>query len=186
MRQMIEGKLSEEHEPRNIQVDVIESAEGPVIKLRDEEGIILDIPPEEELPESGSGSELSDREGDLRVERERTDDDREAGLEGELESAQARTGELELELECTKGEKEHAVAENIGLLEEVSQLRERLQKEKDKYATLWRMNCEQLIEHDSAISVREEESERLRARVAELELGGGLPARTEHCRDGED
>jgi len=52
-RQLIEGKLGEEHEPKNVQVDVIELQPGvTAIKLRDEGGVIIEIPAEER---SGEG-----------------------------------------------------------------------------------------------------------------------------------
>ena len=44
-RQMIEGKLGEERETRNVQVDVFAVKEGSAIQLRDASGVFLDIPP---------------------------------------------------------------------------------------------------------------------------------------------
>ena len=40
-RQMIEGKLSEEHEPHNVLVEQTEAAAGTVICLRDDSGVFL-------------------------------------------------------------------------------------------------------------------------------------------------
>lgn len=40
---MIEGKLSADREPRNVQVDLLETAAGIVIKLRDEGGVFLEL-----------------------------------------------------------------------------------------------------------------------------------------------
>ena len=44
-RQMIEGKLAEDREPRNVQVDVAGSESGSTIRLRDASGIFLEILP---------------------------------------------------------------------------------------------------------------------------------------------
>ena len=57
MRQMIEGRLAEAHEPRNVLVDVIESApDERTIKLRYEGGVILEATASEE---AGEGREPS-------------------------------------------------------------------------------------------------------------------------------
>ena len=72
LKQMIEGKLAENYEPRNVQVDVVElGASATAIKLRDEGGVILEIPPEEEsrgdlstIERAGSSSSESEHEGD--------------------------------------------------------------------------------------------------------------------------
>ena len=51
-RVMVDGKLTEEHELRNVQVDVIERGPGVrTIKLRDENGMFLEIPAGGELEE---------------------------------------------------------------------------------------------------------------------------------------
>ena len=56
-RQMIEGRLAEEHEPKNVLVDVIESApDERTIKLRDEGGVILEATASEDHCLQGRGN----------------------------------------------------------------------------------------------------------------------------------
>ena len=62
--------------------------------------------------------------------------------------------------------------QNTDLEEEVRNLSGRLREEKDKYNALWRMNCDQLCEHDEVITAKEEELLSLGAQLAAL--GGGL------------
>ena len=76
----------------------------------------------------------------------------------------SRTVELESELKRVHEANQHLEEEKTGLLEEVRQLKESMQREREKYTTLWRMNCEQFIEQDKEI-------ETLQSRVLELEMG---------------
>ena len=47
-RQLIKGKLGEEYEPRNTQVDLLVVGAGVTrIKLRSSDGVIVDVPPGE-------------------------------------------------------------------------------------------------------------------------------------------
>ena len=59
---MVEGKLSEEREPRNVQVDVVEGEGSPTIRLRDAGGVFLELPPVE-LDPSHVATEASDAGG---------------------------------------------------------------------------------------------------------------------------
>ena len=52
--------------------------------------------------------------------------------------------------------------------EEVLRLRGEVQREKNRYKLLWRMNCENLAEHDAALSAKEVEIEALRKQIREL------------------
>ena len=83
-------------------------------------------------------------------------------LETELESAIARVVELELDLKA-------ATQQNSLLEEEVRVLHGNIGRERDKYNTLWRMNCEQLKQHDEELALKEGEVQGLGARIAELE-----------------
>ena len=60
---MVEGKLAEE---RNVQVAVVETARGPFIKLLEEDGVFLEVPPSGEGngEELGSGEEDGDGDGE--------------------------------------------------------------------------------------------------------------------------
>ena len=54
-RQMVEGSLSEDREPRNVQVDLVGSESGMIIRLRDADRVFLDImPPDDPDEEEGS------------------------------------------------------------------------------------------------------------------------------------
>ena len=153
-RQLIEGirKLEEqEHEPRNIQVDEIEASGDITVKLRGENGIILEVTgdqrgqgQEEETgdgvlagarsvggnEESGAGRARGSEEGSVHQETEEQ--------RAELERAQERTVELEQELEGTREEQERTTER---LTQEVNQLTAKVKEEKDKYSMLWRLNC---------------------------------------------
>ena len=189
LRQIVEGRLAEGgHEPTNVEVLVAQSELGSTITLRDEGGVFLEVPPEEQdsrPDERGSPSEREGREfeeagedgeeaaittheiGGARTEtagptaRARG---REEELIAELESAIRRVEELELEIEQLQ---EANAAESLRLQEEVSGLEERVKREKEKYSALWRMNCERLAEHDHMISTKDEEITRLKSRVKE-------------------
>ena len=88
-------------------------------------------------------------------------------LSAELESTRGRVEELELETEHLQ---ESTSAESLRLQAEVSELEEKVKRGKEEYSALWRMNCERLVEHDQMISTKDEEINRLKARVRELEL----------------
>ena len=44
-RQMIEGSLAEEREPRNVQVELVSEEGSLTIRLRDAGGVFLEVPP---------------------------------------------------------------------------------------------------------------------------------------------
>ena len=127
-RQMIEGRLAEEHEPKNVLVDVIESApDERTIKLRDEGGVILEATASEE---AGEGREPSGERSHCESEEEEEDSGgacgareeptlREKELITELEAVRNRTRELEAELDRVI--KDHQRSEEL-LTEEVSRL----------------------------------------------------------------
>ena len=175
-RQMIEGKLAESHQTKNVLVDVIGPNRRATIRLRDEQGVILEVPPEEESSErASSGSEAGG--GDLErevspAEVEISGHPRGGARGGGVRSPdpelavelRSRTVELESELKRVHEANQHLEEEKTGLLEEVRQLKESMQREREKYTTLWRMNCEQFIEQDKEI-------ETLQSRVLELEMG---------------
>ena len=96
-------------------------------------------------------------------------------LRAEVATAQVRATGLETELERVQL---RAAEEATRLQQEVSQLRGSVRSERERYSALWRMNCERLAEFDEIIATKEEENDRLRSRIAELEA---VPhPRTEH------
>lgn len=154
VRQMVEGKLMElGEEPRNILVTLIESGEGVVIELRNEDGMFQTIEPELE-PER-------EHEQDYEEDPERRTDDGGAG-DAETTDGGSRPGSPEdSRVAQLKRELARLTEENIALPEGVSELRDGMGEAKQKYRNLWRMNCEQLGEYD--VLVEETESACCRA-----------------------
>ena len=175
-RPMVEGSLSEGHEPQNVQVDLVGSESGTIIRLRDADGVFLDIPPGE--PDGGNGSaergtgdqeveeesemdteviedDLRSRTGGAREETEAEEEE----LQVALDAAQERIAGLEMELEA-------ATQQNIDLTEEVKVLSVKIREGGDKNRALWRLHCEKLAEYDEQITGKEEEIEALERRIA--------------------
>ena len=203
LRQMVEGRLAEgDRDPRNVEVILAESDRGLTIYLRDAEGDFLEISPEEERGLDGSprralSSPIDGGEGDRSHDRADDEEDgdvtrpevggggareeaarhraREEELLAELETARGRIVELETEVQRLQ---RVAAAESAALHGEVSRLEERVRREKEKYSALWRMNCDRLIEHDSLITTKDGEIERLKACIRDLEekTRDGVPA----------
>jgi hypothetical protein len=108
--QLIEGRLGEDYEPRNVQVDLMEVAPGAfAIKLRSADGVIAEIPAEDSRSD-GDADGGEDREPEEEEEgggaredalpsRERELTARVADAEAELEFVRDRASKLETELE---------------------------------------------------------------------------------------
>ena len=61
------------------------------------------------------------------------------------------------------------VSEQKGALQaEVSSLQEALVRERERVSEMWRVNCMQLAEFDSALTAKDEELEKLREQLARL------------------
>ena len=165
-RVMVDGKLAEEHELRNMQVDVIERGPGVrTIKLRDENGMFLEIPAGGELEEereSGRAEAKSRESSEEEPDGARDDSTSREELLGQLRAAYDRAHESETELGQARQSCEHAA-------EEVSRLNTKVKEEKNKYMALWHMNYEQLLEQDEAMASRDEELQALRGRDEMLE-----------------
>ena len=99
-----------------------------------------------------------------------------AGLEEELRTSGQRNTDLEREVRSLTDKREEELRtsgqRNTDLEREVRSLTDKLGEEKDKYNTLWRMNCDQLMEYDIAIANKEEELLSLGGRLAALEGAG--------------
>ena len=105
----------------------------------------------------------------------------ESELRAELERLQERIAEMPGEMKRKSEVKEREVQR---LTEEVSQLNDRLRKEKEIYTLLWCLNNEHLIEYDETITIKEEEIRVLKSHVLSLEAasdsvceGGPTPTR---------
>ena len=145
---MIDGKLTEMgREPPNVQVVVQREVEGgrAYIYLQDATGVFLESEPDPEP--SAHGTEKEEETGE-----EESD-----------------------EVETLKQALDEATEKNAALAREVSSLREGLQKQKDRVKELWKINCEQLAEHDSIIAAKDVEISSLRARVEELTMHEHAP-----------
>jgi hypothetical protein len=171
------GRLGEEHEPKNVQVDLTEVAPGAfAIKLRSADGVIAEVPAEETPSDENAGDGEHEGDGGEPEEGEEGGGEREdepaafpsreqelvarvADAEEELEFVRDRARKLEAELE--------QVQDQITI--EVSRLNDQVRDEKEKYRTLWRLNCAQLAEYDEGLAKKDEENRILRAKLGALE-----------------
>ena len=144
-RQLIEGMLGEEHEPRNVQVELEQLASGGGgIRLHGPDGVILDIPLEgrahqERYNEDRGHESEEDGGGGARhedvavVSREEELTMRIADVEEELESARDHARKLESELEPVQEARQRLEDQ---LTVEVSRVSDQVRDEKEKYRTL--------------------------------------------------
>ena len=157
IRQMTDGKLTEMgREPPIVQVIVQREVEGgrAYLYLQDASGVFLESEPD---PEPSAH----------RTEKE------------------VETGEEEAdEVETLKQALDKAIKQNAALDREVSSLRKGLQKQKDRVKELWKLNCEQLADHDSIIPAKDVEISSLRARVEELTMHEHAPGRESSATTG--
>ena len=200
-RQMIEGELLSEREPRNVQVIIEEAAPGVTISLRDESGVFLEIAPDEpgDGGKSGEASEAEEGEGSVHGGAHEEDPRsrehlaerrlRNSVLEGQESDGESRALELEQEVAELVQEKNQLMGENTelagknvelseqtaALTEEVIKLRGSLGEEKEKNRAEWRRNCQLLIEYDDLLTAKDQEIADLKSRLERLtaEHGGG-------------
>ena len=66
-------------------------------------------------------------------------------------------------------------AENTALKAEVSMLHEQLGRAKEKIKSMWKLNCEQLMEHEALIEAKDDEIANLKARLTILEGRSSSP-----------
>ena len=154
LRQVVEGKLQEEHDPLNVQVMVEEiSAIGVKLSLVDEEGVFLVTEPAEKEGETGS-SALED----MLAESERKNEDllvQLTAVQDELAAEQEKSARLQEELSSAT----HA--------EEVSRLKQDLRKERDKAKQAWGMSCRQAAEQEDLLASKDRQIQELRQKLAE-------------------
>ena len=142
-------------EPPNVQVIVQQENSGSRVhlSLQDADGVFLEAEPDTE-PE-GDATEDLPTTGERAPPEESTD-----------------------ETETLKQALTEATEENAALTREVSLLRERVERGQRKVKELWRLNCEQLEEHDLIVSAKDEEIESLKARLQGLAVNRRVPERT--------
>ena len=159
-------------QPRNVQVELIETEGGVAISLRDDDGAFLESQPEDPENEE-DGGQVGDRAGEDNEGDPARDGTREDGEEGGSRGASPDAAALEAEVS-------RLTDENTGLHTEVSELRERVENRKRKYKQLWRDSCEQMADYDAIIAEKETEIATLKSRVAELEAWGHTPEPSAH------
>ena len=133
-RQMVEGSLSEDREPRNVQVDLVGSESGTIIRLRDTDGVFLDIMPPDD-PDEEEGSAGSRRgTGDQEVGEET---EMETEMEAEVieDDLRPRTGGVRDE---TEAEEELQRALDAAQ-ERIARLETRLRRPPTQSQTVWRI-----------------------------------------------
>ena len=126
--QMVEAKLSDVgREPRNVQVLLGVAEPGSRLALEDETGTFLEIPPEE--PPG-------------------PDEDAEGGAEGGVEDGaeEPRDGTGPGELETLREELAQSKERTEALQEEVRSLQEQLGNKRNRYKSLWKINCESAMQ----------------------------------------
>ena len=99
--QLIEGRLGEDYEPRNVQVDLTEVAPGAfAIKLRSADGVIAEIPAEDSLSDGDADGEHGgeDREPEEEEEGGGARKDEPAALPSRERELAARVADAEAEL----------------------------------------------------------------------------------------
>ena len=160
-RGLIEGKLGEDREPRNVQVIVI--GEGVIVKLRDEGGVFAEIPAdvgtterpdrdggedgvypveeEEEVEEELTGMTSSRHRDDMYAQEELELELELEEVKKQLETTQIEVKKLMEELEKTRESYERALEVKDQV---VSDLTDTVKHEKERYHTLWRMNVSSL------------------------------------------
>lgn len=164
--QLIEGKLSEEgREPRDVKVIVqrptdegAEDGEHVCLFVVDDGGVITRarVAVESEQP--------------ARVRVESTHTDVEAEDAEDETYLQLQQKELELnatleELDEVRKKNAEAEAALIDKDVQIEHLTNQLRREKERFRQVWRMNCEQLNEHDAVLASKEEEIVQLQERI---------------------
>ena len=141
-QQMIEGTLSESREPWSVQVDLVEADGATTVRLRDAEGVFLEVPPtcSEEGEEPVSPRAI---DGGLSADGSRGGSPRESEAEvatavAALDAVRTRVSDLESRLE-------EADRRNSDVEEEVRELKENLRRERDvPILPHWLSSCLQL------------------------------------------
>ena len=142
VRQLIEGKLQDEHEVRNVQV-VLEETSFLNIKfsLTGEEGVFLEADPLQKAPVHSAGLERKLSEAEVQNENLTAEL---TVLQEELSGQKEVVARLQEEL-CTK---------SAG--EEVKKLKSDLQKEREKSKQRWRMTCQQATEQEELLAEKKQ------------------------------
>ena len=156
LRQVVEGKLQEDHDPLNVQVRVEETADMSVkLSLIDEEGVFLETGPDHKSTEGETDASTME---EMLAEAERKNAElmtQLTALQDELAEEQEKSAQLQEELRSSA----HA--------EEVSKLKKDLQKERDKAKQAWGMSCRQAAEQEDLLALKDRQIRELKLKLAE-------------------
>ena len=126
------------HDSMNTQVRLVESEHGVIASLLDADGVFLEVQPEKHAGEKGE------------VEAEESSEEGEEVVRSEVEA---------LWLALQAAEEARRVLED-----EVTELQQKLEREKAKSRDLWKMNCVQLTDFDETLIEKDKEIARLRGK----------------------
>ena len=155
---MIDGKLEEMgRDPRNVQVIVASDPRGrETLSLRDVDGEFVRVGAVEEQEGVATGG------GDREESESTTSEQSIPHSAGELDDLRERNATLST---CNAD----LAAKVSSLNEEVKKVSDKLKREAESMSEMWRMNCAQVTGFDEAITAKDSEIVRLKARISELE-----------------
>ena len=164
VRQLIEGKLGDEREVRNVQVILEESSFLSVkLSLTDGEGVFLEADPlQKPLDASVDSAELERKLGEATAQNTNLTAEL-VKLQGALTAQEEETAQLQEELR-TKSDSE-----------EVKKLKNDLQKQKEKSKQQWQMSCHQAAEQEELLAEKDREIEELKKKLASSSRGSPTP-----------
>ena len=155
--QMIVGNLEEMgKEPRNIQVEIQKEQDGDrvLIRLRDTEGDFLSaypVPVEERRRDVTWDPILTATQHDAEKDDNEEEDD--------------PVDPRDAEIQQLKEQLEQETLANSELRKELAVLAESVDEGREKVKSLWRVSCQQLEDHDKALTEKDEEIAALNARI---------------------
>ena len=177
-RQMVEDALTDAgREPRNVVVCVLKTDEGIAIRVEDESGVFMELPPFGSDPRRGdsptdSGEDCGEDSGGPEGAgggggpgtADHAEDGTESGAEVELQRAYTKITELQGGVSALGDEIENVKAQ---FERQIVGEREQLAKEKERYRGLWSKYCARCSRDDEVITSMEWEMEGLRKRLSE-------------------
>ena len=161
---MIEGRLVElDHDPRAVQVEVHEDESGRVtVCLRDSHGTFMRadcLPMRESSAEVEGTAAGEEKDGNGGTETYPSGNE-----DGAVEYTDLRAQNRELAVLNNE-----LTTQVSALSVEISTLTDKLLKETERVSEVWCMSCEQVASFDETVTASDEEIDRLKARITELE-----------------
>ena len=148
LRLMIEGQIMEgDRDPRNVQVLLPRSTDDVTIRLRDYEGIFLNVTPDSEP-----------------LRHDDSEPPKEPLLSDPVEDTPAdELQAIRLERDALREEMRTMVEEKVAFQEQVHSLTREVEASKARAKEIWRLSCEQVEDFDHTIDAKEQEIAQLRA-----------------------